>query len=65
MRKDLFDLSVEVSVISNIVTALSCQFENKENTRLTDEAMKTALFGISTYLDRISDELEAYEEREK
>lgn len=59
-KNDIFDISVEVSAVSAIVSGLSNQFE-KGSTRLNDDFMNLAFFGVSRYLDRIAKELEKME----
>lgn len=58
MKKiDLGDVAVEVSRISMIVAGLANQTD-EENDSLTQIALKDALMGVSSYLDRVSDDLE-------
>ncbi|MBA4700922.1 MAG: hypothetical protein H2212_15980 [Ruminococcus sp.] len=56
-KRDLSDLSAEISGISMIVTGLSNQLSEKSDS-LTSDSLETALFGISRYLDRITDDLD-------
>ena len=60
MKKDVYDLSAEVQAVSMLVTALSFMF-NEDSEKLTDTAMKDALFGVAQYLDRIADDMEKLE----
>lgn len=60
MKKDLFSIVAEISAVSNIVTGLSNQLaENSDS--LSVEAFQTALFGVSSYLERLADDLEEIE----
>lgn len=54
----LFDLSVEVEAVAMIVSGLGNQLDSRQTDTLTQEAMKDALFGVQTYLRRISADLE-------
>ncbi|MFG6330507.1 MAG: hypothetical protein K1W28_01555 [Lachnospiraceae bacterium] len=57
VKIDLGDLAVEVSRISAIVAGLANQADKNTET-LTPEALRNALGGVSSYLDRISDNLD-------
>ena len=58
MKKiDLGDLAVEVSRISMIVVGLANQVD-EDNDHLTPMALRNALGGVLSYLDRISDDLD-------
>ena len=57
-KNDIFDISVEISAVSAIISGLSNQFEDG-GTRLNDDFMNLALLGVSRHLDRISEDLEA------
>ncbi len=58
MKKiDLGDLAVEVARISMIVAGLANQTDEDTET-LTPKALRNALGGVSSYLDRISDDLD-------
>lgn len=60
MKNDLFSIVAEISAVSNIVTGLSNQLtENSDS--LSVEAFQTALFGVSSYLERLADDLEEIE----
>lgn len=54
---DLGDISAEITGISMIVSGLSLQLE-KECDSLSAEALQNALFGVSSHLDRISEDLD-------
>lgn len=56
-KTDLCELSVEISRISMIVAGLANQTD-EENETLTPKALRNALMGVSSYLDRISDDLD-------
>lgn len=60
MKKDVYDLSAEVQAVSMLLTAISFMF-NEDSEKLTDTAMKDALFGVAQYLDRIADDMEKLE----
>lgn len=57
MKKDLFELSAEVNGIAMIVLGLSNQLDNKKSSTLLPESLEVAMFGISRYLERISDDI--------
>ena len=57
MKRDLSDLSAEVEGISMAITGLTNQLNNKKTNSLTEESLGKALYGISSHLDRISDDL--------
>lgn len=54
---NLCDLSAEIIGISRMVSGLSNQLDNKKTDSLTQESLQDALFGVSTHLDRIADDL--------
>lgn len=60
MKKDVYELSAEVQAVSMLLTAISFMF-NEDSEKLTDTAMKDALFGVAQYLDRIADDMEKLE----
>jgi hypothetical protein len=60
---DLFDLSGEIVGISAIVTALGNQLDEDCDT-LTPAAMKEALYGISSHLQRVASDLLDLQEME-
>ena len=57
-KNDIFDISVEISAVSAIVSGLSNQFED-DGTRLNADFMNLAHLGVSMHLDRISEDIEA------
>lgn len=59
---NLCDLSAEITGISRIVSGLSNQLDNKKTDTLTVDSLQDALFGVSTHLDRIADDLREMEE---
>lgn len=56
IKKDLYEISTEISGISALVSGLYNQL-GTDSDRLTIESFRTAMSGISSYLDRISDDL--------
>lgn len=62
MKKDLFDLSAEVSGVAMVILGLSNQLDSDRTNTLNAESMQSALFGVACYLERISDDLIMYEE---
>lgn len=60
-KNDIFDISVEVSAVSAIVAGLRIQFEDG-NSRLSDDSMNLALFGVERYLDRIVNDIDGMED---
>ena len=55
---NLCDLSAEIIGISRIVSGLSNQLDNKKTDTLTVDSLQKALFGVSTHLDRIVNDLQ-------
>lgn len=51
-------LSAEITGISRIVLGLSNQLDNNKTDTLTVGSLQDALFGVSTHLDRIADDLQ-------
>ena len=62
MRKDLYDLQVEVQGVSAIVAAIRLQFD-EGNGKLQDQYINLSLCGVMDHLDRIVEDLEEVEER--
>lgn len=60
---DLFELSTEVTAVAMIIAGLGNQLDNKQTDVLNPKAMKNALFGVGTYLERIADDLIAFDRR--
>ena len=62
MRKErgLFELSAELDAVAALSDSLACHLDNKGEA-LTERHIKIAMFGISHYLGRISEELLAVE----
>lgn len=60
MNKELYELAVEISGISMIITGLSNNLD-EEYTHLTKQSLHTALFSVASYLDRIVEDLNAIE----
>ena len=59
-KKDAYELSVEINAAAMIIIGLSNQCSD-ECDRLTDESLQLALAGVSSYLDRIADDIENLE----
>lgn len=57
MKKDIYDIQVEINAVSNIVAGLSNQLD-REGDSLNIDPLKIALYGVSSYLDRLADDLE-------
>lgn len=57
MKKDCYDLALEVKSVSSMIAALHLPL-NEDITQLTTEQLSLALWGCSEYLDRIADELD-------
>jgi len=60
---DLFELSTEVAAVAMIVAGLGNQLDNKQTDTLNPEAMRNALYGVQTYLERIADDLTALDSK--
>lgn len=57
-KKELYELSAEISGISRILDALSFQFDKGyDGDTSTPESVKLILFGVCAHLDRIAEEL--------
>lgn len=57
MKYDLYDIMTEINAISMIVTGIANQI-GEDRDSLQTEPLKTALFGVSNYLDRVADSLD-------
>lgn len=57
MRKDGYEFACEIRGAAAIVLGLGCAFE-KGCDRPTDEYVRSALSGVTSYLERIADELD-------
>lgn len=57
MKKDLYELSAEINGIAMVVLGLSNQLDSNMSSSLTPSALGEALFGVSSYLERISNDL--------
>ncbi len=55
-KKDGYDFACEIRSAAAIVSGISCTFDG-DCDRLTDEYMRAALSGVTSYLERIADEL--------
>ena len=49
---DLFCLSAEISGVAMIIARLGNQLDNNETDILNPEAMRNALYGVQTHLER-------------
>lgn len=58
MKKELYELSVEVTGISRIIVGLSNQLSD-ECDHLTSRSLSLALLAISDHLDRITSDMES------
>lgn len=56
-KKDGYDFACEIRGAAAIVSGIGCTFEEGCD-RPTDEYMRAALSGVTSYLERIADELE-------
>lgn len=61
--KNTRDLYLEISSAATIITGIGNQFDGA-NTRLTDESLRLAFYGVSNYLERIAEGVEALESGE-
>lgn len=57
MKRDLYDLSVELTGISMIISGLSNQLDSRECDTLTPEALDSAMLGLARHIDRIAEDL--------
>ncbi len=62
MKREIFEISAEINGISNIIIGLSNQLDNSKTDTLSTESMRQAMVCISTYLDRIVEDLEDLED---
>ncbi len=62
---NLFGLSTEITAVATIVAGLGNQLDNELTDTLYPEGMKTALYGVQTYLERIADDMTALDSREE
>ena len=62
MKREIFEISAESNGISNIIIGLSNQLDNSKTDTLSTESMRQAMVCISTYLDRIVEDLEDLED---
>lgn len=63
MKKDLYDVEIEISAVSAILTGLSFQLDEDGSMKLNDENFMLALHGVSDYLDRIAESITEMDER--
>lgn len=57
-KREIFEISAEINGISNIIVGLSNQLDNSKTDTLSTESMQQAMVCISTYLDRIVEDLD-------
>lgn len=62
MKKDLYDLKVELSAVSAIVAGLGNQLDKGSSVKLNNENFMLALNGVSDYLDRIAENITEIDE---
>lgn len=63
MKKDLYDVEIEISAVSAILTGLSYQLDEDGSMKLNDENFMLALHGVSDYLDRIAESITKMDKR--
>lgn len=63
VRKNLNQLQAEIIGVSAIVAAIRGQFDSDNGTKLCDEYIEAALYGVENHLDRIVEDLEGLDER--
>ena len=61
--KNTRDLHLEISSVATVITGIGNQFDGA-NTCLTDESLRLAFYGLSNYLERIAEDVEALENGE-
>lgn len=57
MKRDLYELHTEITGIAMVLSGLSNQLDDTVSDSLTPQALNSALFSISSYLDRIAEDL--------
>lgn len=63
MKKDLYNVEIEISAVSAILTGLSYQLDEDGSMKLNDENFMLALHGVSDYLDRIAESITEMDKR--
>ena len=63
VRKNLNQLQAEIIGVSAIVAAIRGQFDSDHGTKLCEEYIEAALYGVENHLDRIVEDLEELDER--
>lgn len=58
MKREIYEISAEINGISNIIIGLSNQLDSNITDTLSTESMQQAMVCISTYLDRIVEDLD-------
>ena len=61
MKRNLFELGVELIGISKVISGLSNQLDPCESDTLTPESLNQALFSLAHYIDRIADDIMNFE----
>ncbi len=59
MKKDLWELSIEISQVSDAIIGLTLQYDEGRMDRLTPEVMRGAMLCAAKHLDRISEDISA------
>ena len=59
MKKKLWELSIEISQVSDTIIGLTLHFDEGRRDRLTPEVMRGAMLCTAKHLDRISDDINA------
>lgn len=54
--KTLYEISSEISSVSNILLALSYQLDN-DGDRLNERALREAIYGVTEHLERIGNDI--------
>ena len=58
MKREIYEISAEINGISNIIIGLSNQLDSNITDTLSTESMQQAMVCISTYLNRIVEDLD-------
>lgn len=59
----MYDVEIEISAVSAILTGLSYQLDEDGSMKLNDENFMLALHGVSDYLDRIAESITEMDKR--
>ena len=63
MKREIFEISAEINELSNIIIGLTNQLDSSKTDTLSVDSIQQAMFCISTYLDRIAEDLEDFDMR--